>query len=317
MEMVMPGFRKRARPALHAIFARNVRRLPARGQALRFARRLAVAIILLCVAGGAAKAGPAGVYHSFIGLNSPLGYLPESVAFSREQSCQQIYARVERENRRRGFVRYWSQYLGIIDGTCRYKAAADGGGFTDQQCANYLAACVAQPPEPGPFNCTVSQPLAFTPLSPAENVSGIASRVCLGDPVDPATGNMTQDETDYEGPGPFPLRFARTYSSLGRFPNTSPLGLHWRHSYERYLVLSEAGDNAAVYGPDNRFELFSLVGTQWQPSAESASRLERNPGSGHFAYQPMRANQTWITLTASRAQARAAATGPKSLAPTR
>ncbi|HLB14313.1 MAG TPA: hypothetical protein VJM14_05225, partial [Burkholderiales bacterium] len=91
---------------------------------------------------GVAQAGPVGVYHSFTGLNSPIGYLSESVAFSREQSCRQIFGWVEQAYRRSLYLRYWLQYIGIIDGTCRFKTMADGGGFTDEQWNAFLANCM-------------------------------------------------------------------------------------------------------------------------------------------------------------------------------
>jgi YD repeat-containing protein len=55
-----------------------------------------------------------------------------------------------------------------------------------------------------------------------------------GNPCNAATGNKFQAETDYEGRGPFPLRFTRFYNSLAE--REGFLGAKWQSNLERRLV---------------------------------------------------------------------------------
>jgi hypothetical protein len=51
-------------------------------------------------------------------------------------------------------------------------------------------------------------------------------------PIQTASGNKHQVETDYVGTGPFPLLFSRTYDSQRAWLNVSPpMGVGWTHRY--------------------------------------------------------------------------------------
>ncbi|WP_435103621.1 DUF6531 domain-containing protein [Arhodomonas sp. AD133] len=52
-----------------------------------------------------------------------------------------------------------------------------------------------------------------------------------------AVGNKYQHDTDFVLTGPFPLRFERSYNSRHARPST--MGAHWRHTYERKVLVAE------------------------------------------------------------------------------
>jgi len=58
-----------------------------------------------------------------------------------------------------------------------------------------------------------------------------------GNPVSIGTGIKTQVEADYEGAGPFPLGYTRTYVSY--LPNGSPVGHKWSSNYHQRLRLPD------------------------------------------------------------------------------
>jgi hypothetical protein len=56
---------------------------------------------------------------------------------------------------------------------------------------------------------------------------------CEGNPIDAATGNKLQCETDYRDSGYVPLVFERHYNSMGG--GDGPLGANWTHTYSRSI----------------------------------------------------------------------------------
>jgi RHS repeat-associated protein len=139
-----------------------------------------------------------------------------------------------------------------------------------------------------------------------------------GNPINPALGNKFQEEVDYEGAGPFPLRFVRYYNSAtriddddgghygvssyaGSFGNLAVAGLasadaepafgavgldligaNWRHSYQGAIVLisSSTITSARVYRPDGRVIVFNLNGGVYHGAQDVSERLERLPNNG-------------------------------------
>ena len=99
-----------------------------------------------------------------------------------------------------------------------------------------------------------------------------------GNPINLATGNKYQKETDYTGAGPYPLRFARHYNSAS--PPAGSLGSHWRHTYDRSLHFYTEGkgkharEAAAARRPNGRVYTFYLEGGQWLGDPDVRDRLE-------------------------------------------
>jgi len=109
---------------------------------------------------------------------------------------------------------------------------------------------------------------------------GANSATCNGsNPVNGATGNKYQPETDYTGAGPFPLSFIRHYNSGS--PAIGSLGINWRSSYDR-SVDATVPNEAQVYHANGNIIKFQLVGGLWQAPTGITSRLESISGGFKF-----------------------------------
>lgn len=107
----------------------------------------------------------------------------------------------------------------------------------------------------------------------------------IGNPVNGATGNKFQAETDYQGAGGSPLRFARHYNSyIADYYSTwsavgvkSSLGPSWRSSYERVVRFSDSSTYPAafIYRPDGRTLSFKSLSNQFVADADISDRLVR------------------------------------------
>lgn len=103
---------------------------------------------------------------------------------------------------------------------------------------------------------------------------------CNGtNPIQTASGNKYEIETDYEGTGPFPLRFTRAYSHYTVSANVpGPMGIGWSHNYSGYITAypgSPGGsiDHARVYRPNGSMLTFTLSGSTWKPDADVREQL--------------------------------------------
>jgi RHS repeat-associated protein len=108
-----------------------------------------------------------------------------------------------------------------------------------------------------------------------------------GNPINPATGNKYQAETDYSGTGPMPLTFARHYNSQAAGYETvapalnigrgSRLGYNWRSSFDRNLLYADGGPLPTVtaYRPDGRVLYFTLINGQFVPEVDIPDTLSR------------------------------------------
>ena len=67
-----------------------------------------------------------------------------------------------------------------------------------------------------------------------------AKKKGCGDPVDMATGAMFDEVTDFELPGPLPLRWERYYYSNSTY--AGPVGYGWHHAYDMRLSRTRSGD---------------------------------------------------------------------------
>jgi Tol biopolymer transport system component len=92
-----------------------------------------------------------------------------------------------------------------------------------------------------------------------------------GDPIDPATGNVFEQLTDYERAGQNKLRFVRSYNSSGITvnPNTlaKTLGVNWRSMYDRYLTLV-LPTSVTAERADGQVLTFTSSGGMWKSDTD-------------------------------------------------
>lgn len=103
------------------------------------------------------------------------------------------------------------------------------------------------------------------------------SSTFAGDPIDTATGNKYQQETDYRST-PL-LTFRRFYNSTAQVPRAN-LGTRWRHSFNRALelYLPYVGSNSqdaliTLERPDGSGETFVRKDGVWAPPSDSLNTL--------------------------------------------
>jgi RHS repeat-associated protein len=89
--------------------------------------------------------------------------------------------------------------------------------------------------------------------------------VCVGEPIDVASGNMAYQDTDYTTAGQNPLSFTRYYNSRGTSGGLTTfaisLGVNWRSTYDRYLQLSTS--KVIAERADGQQLTFALSGSTW------------------------------------------------------
>gem|GEM_PF-1940831 len=113
-------------------------------------------------------------------------------------------------------------------------------------------------------------------------------RSCAGKPVDCATGNQFEIQTDLAiGGRGLGLQATRTYNSQAAATATSPgaFGYGWTGSYSDHLVVSAAYRTATVYHADGSAVAFTDYGSgNYQPAAWVQSTLTQNP-DGSYSYK--------------------------------
>jgi RHS repeat-associated protein len=123
----------------------------------------------------------------------------------------------------------------------------------------------------------------------SSSATSVSKGGCIGDPVNPATHNNVQVETDYIGSGPMPLGFVRYYNSLLWSGTAAPtgtnsssvgfwstLGPNWRSSYDRYIGFTPSAvyATATAYRPDGKTLAFAQQSNgQFVPEADVGDRL--------------------------------------------
>ncbi len=97
---------------------------------------------------------------------------------------------------------------------------------------------------------------------------------CVGNPINPGVGNKLHVEVDYQGSGPFPIEFIRTYNSETQFTGKD-LGKNWRHNYSHSIdLLEESGvSTASVNRPDGKIHYFTKNGSSWDAEADVIETL--------------------------------------------
>ena len=101
-----------------------------------------------------------------------------------------------------------------------------------------------------------------------------------GNPIDLATGNKYQVETDYRSADGL-LEFSRHYNSLLEqppvaTPYVSALGSHWRSTYDRAIRLGQiAHPMVYAYRPDGKTFTFSASGSEFVTDPDINDRLAK------------------------------------------
>ncbi len=96
-----------------------------------------------------------------------------------------------------------------------------------------------------------------------------------GNPINAATGNKFQTETDYQGPANTGLEFKRYYNSQD-LSGSVVLGNNWHSTYHRGLTPpAQANDPVKITGADGRVDTFKFNAASgtWLSEADVASRL--------------------------------------------
>ena len=92
-----------------------------------------------------------------------------------------------------------------------------------------------------------------------------------GNPVNIATGNKYQQETDFPSQGEGTLEFTRTYNALNPFGRGN-IGAQWSHNYARSLFAIGTTQRNAIRGDGKEFR-FVLTGGVWTPEADTPYQL--------------------------------------------
>jgi len=96
-----------------------------------------------------------------------------------------------------------------------------------------------------------------------------------GDPIDASTGNMYETETDYAGPGPFPLNLTRYYNSQSNLSAglaAGSLGANWSHHLGGYLK-TVSSTVMKIVRADGKINAFTLTGGNWTADADVNEKL--------------------------------------------
>jgi YD repeat-containing protein len=121
-----------------------------------------------------------------------------------------------------------------------------------------------------------------------------------GNPINFATGNKFQIETDYVGTGPMPLRIERAYNSATPTDNFESMdkppmlsfGRNWRFHYDRRM--QGAGTNTVwVSRADGKVIYFNLYGGAWKADSEIADRLTSGPSGYSYFNSEARETETF------------------------
>jgi YD repeat-containing protein len=90
-------------------------------------------------------------------------------------------------------------------------------------------------------------------------------------PINPATGNKFQPETDLAASGP-QLRFVRYYNS-GLPAHDNILGGYWLHTYASRILIGAPATEATYYRADGKGFVFALQGANWVGDPDVSDRL--------------------------------------------
>lgn len=131
-----------------------------------------------------------------------------------------------------------------------------------------------------------SMVIYYAPPPPVEQKSAGRPRdENCSNPVNGATGNKYQVETDYVGAAGNPLSFDRHYNSS--FVQPRALGRGWRHSYDRQFAATSTsnGATAFVVRPDGMAYRFTKSASVWTTDADVTARLVDAQVGGQTQWQ--------------------------------
>ncbi|WP_285397952.1 RHS repeat-associated core domain-containing protein [Vibrio parahaemolyticus] len=108
------------------------------------------------------------------------------------------------------------------------------------------------------------------------------TELCVGNPINLATGNKYQQETDYVSAGMEPLVFTRHYNSqLALSGKQSDVGIGWSHNYSNKVIFDKEshGENMVVlHRPDGKELAFYRTNAVWMTTWKSDDRLYKDSG---------------------------------------
>jgi hypothetical protein len=133
---------------------------------------------------------------------------------------------------------------------------APGSSFCEQASPG---ACGPQPANYFEIGLDGSGPCQSYWVAPTTNASSSCN--CVGDPINPALGNVyKREEDDVRVGGASPIEFQRFYNSAGA--TASDLGVGWSHSYSRSISPHVYASTVAPY-----FGQSSMVSAQYADPA--------------------------------------------------
>ena len=97
--------------------------------------------------------------------------------------------------------------------------------------------------------------------------------VTAGDPVNFTNGNVYQEEIDYVGRGPFPLRLTRFHNSSDE-SGVHEFGVQWYGTYANSVSITSASSVSATRSNGRVFK-FDLVGQIWTSESDVSFSLAR------------------------------------------
>ena len=101
----------------------------------------------------------------------------------------------------------------------------------------------------------------------------------VGDPINAATGNKYQQDTDFRSN--HWLTFRRFYNSDTSVPSTA-MGARWRHTFDRSLQVFGIGGIIVAMRPDGFADEFNKTGSAWTADADVADILtEQDDSNGN------------------------------------
>ena len=169
---------------------------------------------------------------------------------------------------------------------------------------------------PNPYDLTCPMPASSTPL---EEKNAGQPNSCVGNPINPGTGNKVQEETDYVGQGTYPLVFKRFYNKVtpsyftyrydhyqfGLPPTPSnayafytssrsmlvnylppipiePMATNWRTYYDRTVEYTPNPMQlgATLARPHGKVYFYTLSGGVWSTDADIVGKLTWTTDAG-------------------------------------
>ena len=150
-------------------------------------------------------------------------------------------------------------------------------GANLRTCPDTISYAGNNPGAPIPQACLISacedaDRLAdgYCPVS-SPKVAGESCPEC-GNPINPATGNKFQAETDLGAVVPGGLSLTRYYNAGRSTPLTQVFGGYWQHNYSKKIVVGPA-NTAQYYSSDGKVLTYTLVGAAWKSDADIADAL--------------------------------------------